>query len=259
MAILLCRVDDRLIHGQVVVGWGAQLGVDFIAVVDDELSASDWEQDLYRAGLPDTVSARFASTSDAIDLIPEWVNNAEQGFVLTRDIGTMRRLAESGVLDEIEVNLGGIHAAPGRERVMPYYGQERMEGAQDKGPLTDKEYIDALEKNRRLSRLEGIDAVMKEQELNAIVCPSGGPAWLIDLINGDGGRSWDMDSTSYAAVAGCPHITVPAGYVFGLPIGISFFAGAWQEPKLIKLAYAFEQATKVRVPPKFLLTADLSV
>ncbi len=146
-----------------------------------------------------------------------------------------------------------------RERVLPYFGQERMEGAQEKGALTNKRYLNALEKNRRLSRLEGIDAVMKEHKLDAIVCPSGGPAWLIDLINGDGGRSWDMDSTSYAAVAGCPHITVPAGYIFGLPIGISFFAGAWQEPTLIKLAYAFEQATQVRVPPKFLPTADLSV
>lgn len=146
-----------------------------------------------------------------------------------------------------------------RERVLPYFGQERMEGAQKKGALTDKEYLNALEENRRLSRLEGIDAVMKEHNLDAIVCPSGGPAWLIDLINGDGGRSWEMDSTSYAAVAGCPHITVPAGYIFGLPVGISFFGGAWQEPQLIKLAYAFEQATQVRVPPKFLPTADLSV
>lgn len=146
-----------------------------------------------------------------------------------------------------------------QDRVLPYFGQERMEEAQKKGALTGKRYLNALEKNRRLSRLEGIDAVMKEHKLDAIVCPSGGPAWLIDLINGDGGRSWDMDSTSYAAVAGCPHITVPAGYIFGLPIGISFFAGAWQEPTLIKLAYAFEQATKVRMPPKFLRTADLRV
>ena len=146
-----------------------------------------------------------------------------------------------------------------QDRVLPYFGQERMEEAQKKGALTGKRYLNALEKNHRITRDEGIDAVMKEHELDAIVCPSGGPAWLIDLINGDGGRSWDMDSTSYAAVAGCPHITVPAGYIFGLPIGISFFAGAWQEPELIKLAYAFEQATKVRVPPKFLPTADLSV
>ena len=146
-----------------------------------------------------------------------------------------------------------------RKRVLQYFGQERMEAAQKKGPLTSKKYINALEKNRRLSRLDGIYAVMNEYNLDAIVCPSGGPAWLIDLINGDGGRSWDMDSTSYAAVAGCPHITVPAGYIFGLPIGISFFGGAWQEPTLIKLAYAFEQATQVRVPPKFLPTAELSV
>jgi len=146
-----------------------------------------------------------------------------------------------------------------RERVMPYFGQERMERAQEKGSLKNKRYFNALKKNHSLSREEGIDAVMKEHNLDAIICPSGGPAWMIDLINGDGGHNWDMDSTSYAAVAGYPHITVPAGYIFGLPIGISFFAGAWQEPTLIKLAYAFEQATQVRVPPKFLPTADLSV
>jgi amidase len=145
-----------------------------------------------------------------------------------------------------------------RAHVLLYFGHERMENAQKKGPLTQKKYINALEKNHRLSRDEGIDAVMTEHKLDAIVCPSGGPAWMIDLINGDGGRSWDMDSTSYAAVAGYPHITVPAGYIFGLPIGISFFASAWQEPTLLRLAYAFEQATQVRVPPKFLPTADLT-
>jgi len=144
-------------------------------------------------------------------------------------------------------------------RVLPYFGHERMLDAQKKGPLTEDEYIQALEKNHRLTRGEGIDAVMAEHKLDAIVCPSGGPAWMIDLINGDGIRSWDTDATSYAAVAGYPHITVPAGYIFGLPIGISFFAGAWSEPALIRLAYAFEQATQVRVPPQFLPTADLSL
>jgi amidase len=144
-------------------------------------------------------------------------------------------------------------------QVLPYFGHERMLAAQEKGPLTQKKYLNALAKNHRLSRDEGIDAVMAEHKLDAIVCPSGGPAWLIDLINGDGGRSWDMDSTTYAAVAGYPHITVPAGYIFGLPVGISFFASAWQEPTLIRLAYAFEQATQVRVPPQFLPTANLSV
>jgi len=120
MAILLCRVDDRLIHGQVVVGWGAQLGLDFLAVIDDELSESGWEQDLYRAGLPHGVDARFVGIDDAINLIPQWLNNADRGFVLTRDIATMRKLAESEVLDDVEINLGGIHDAPGRKRVMPY-------------------------------------------------------------------------------------------------------------------------------------------
>jgi amidase len=144
-------------------------------------------------------------------------------------------------------------------RVLPYFGHERMEAALEKGPLTGKRYLNALAKNHRLSREEGIDAVMKAHKLDAIVSPSGGPAWLIDLVNGDGIRSWDVDSSSYAAVAGYPHITVPAGYIFGLPVGISFFAGAWQEPTLIRLAYAFERATQVRVPPKFLSTADLTV
>lgn len=144
-----------------------------------------------------------------------------------------------------------------RERVLAYFGQERMEAAQERGPLTSKKYLAALEKSRRLTRDEGIDAVMKKQRVSAIVLPSGGPAWMIDLVNGDGIRNWDMDSTSYAAAAGYPHITVPAGYIHGLPIGISFFGRAWQEAALIRYAYAFEQLTKVRQPPQFLPTANL--
>jgi amidase len=144
-----------------------------------------------------------------------------------------------------------------RARVMPFFGQERMEAAQAKGPLTARKYLNALQKNYRLSRQEGIDAISRRHRLNAIVVPSGGPAWVIDLVNGDGGRSWDMDSTSYPAVAGYPHVTVPAGMVFGLPVGLSFFARAWQEPALIRLAYAFEQVTKVRKPPQFLPTPEL--
>jgi PTS system mannose-specific IIB component/fructoselysine and glucoselysine-specific PTS system IIB component len=120
MAILLCRVDDRLIHGQVVVGWGSQLGLDFVAVVDDELSASEWEQDLYRAGLPDDVEAQFRNVEDAIGEFPGWKTSAESGFVLTRDLATMRRLAEGGALIEVEINIGGLHDAPGRRRILPY-------------------------------------------------------------------------------------------------------------------------------------------
>jgi len=145
-----------------------------------------------------------------------------------------------------------------KDRVMPYFGQEHMEIAQKKGSLRDKRYRDALAKNHHLTRKEGIDIAMRTHRLDAIAVPSGGPAWTIDLVNGDA-SNWDMKSTSVAAVAGYPHITVPVGYIFGLPVGISFVSKAWQEPTLIKLAYAFEQATKVRKPPEFLPTANLNL
>jgi amidase len=141
-----------------------------------------------------------------------------------------------------------------REREMPFFGQDLFMKAQSKGPLTDKAYRDALAKNRRLSRKEGIDAVMDKNRLDALVAPTGGPAWPTDWLNGDhftGGYS------TASAVAGYPHITVPAGYVFGLPVGISFFGRAWSEPTLIKFAYAFEQATKVRRVPQYLTTVKL--
>jgi amidase len=143
-----------------------------------------------------------------------------------------------------------------RSREMPFFGQELMLQAQRKGPLTDKAYRDALAKNLRLSRKQGIDAVMDRLHLDAIVAPTGSPPWTTDLVNGD---HFVGSSSTPAAVAGYPSITVPAGYGFGQPVGISFIGRAWSEPLLIKLAYAYEQATKHRRPPRFLPTADLGV
>jgi len=143
------------------------------------------------------------------------------------------------------------------DRVMPYFGQEHLIMAQEKGPLSETKYKDALAKNLRLTRKDGIDAAFRKHKLDAIIVPSGGPAWTIDLANGDA-INWDLESTSPAAVAGYPHITVPAGFVFGLPIGLSFFAKAWQEADLIKYAYAFEQATQYRRQPRYLPTANLN-
>jgi amidase len=129
---------------------------------------------------------------------------------------------------------------------LPYFGQEIFLAAQAKGPLTEKAYVDALEKCGRLSRDEGIDAVMNEHKLDALIAPTGGPAGTVDMIYGDRGSG---GSSSPAAVSGYPNITVPAGDVHGLPIGLSFFGRAYSEPVLLKLAYAFEQATHARRAP----------
>jgi amidase len=149
------------------------------------------------------------------------------------------------------ISFNHLHA---REE-MPYFAQELMEQAQEKGPLSEKEYKAALSKNHRLTRKKGIDALLKKHKLDAITGPTAGPAWLTDWVNGD---RVDSGCASPPAVAGYPHITVPAGFSFGLPLGISFFGGAWSEPKLISIAYAFEQLRKARRKPKFIATVDSS-
>jgi amidase len=136
---------------------------------------------------------------------------------------------------------------------MPYFAQELFEQAQEKGPLTEKPYRDALANNHQLARKEGIDAAMAQFKVDAIVGPTAGPAWTTDWVSGDHA---DSGCASPPAVAGYPHITVPAGFVFGLPVGISFFGTAWSEPALIKYAYAFEQARKARRRPEFLPTVN---
>jgi len=142
-----------------------------------------------------------------------------------------------------------------RDREMPYFGQELFLQAEKKGPLTEKAYRDALEADSKNARKDGIDKTMDKHKLDALVAPTSSPATLIDQVNGDYGVN---GSSTIPAVAGYPDITVPAGYDFGLPVGISFFGRAWSEAMLIRIAYAYEQATKHRRPPKFLTTADLS-
>jgi amidase len=141
-----------------------------------------------------------------------------------------------------------------RDRVMPYFAQEIMIQAEAKGPLTEVAYKKALKKCRLLSRAQGIDAVMTRHRLDALVAPTGNPAWPIDVVNGD---HFTGSVTTPAAVAGYPHITVPGGYVYGLPVGVSFFGRAWSEARLLGLGYAFEQATRHRHPPAYLATADV--
>jgi mannose/fructose/N-acetylgalactosamine-specific phosphotransferase system component IIB len=120
MSIVLFRVDERLIHGQVVVGWGERLHVDRILVVDDELSTSPWEQELYCLGVPPSVDASFASVDEARRDLTNWTSDNRRIIVLVRDVDTLDRFAEGGLLRGMEVNLGGIHHSPGRDRVLPY-------------------------------------------------------------------------------------------------------------------------------------------
>ena len=132
---------------------------------------------------------------------------------------------------------------------MLYYDQELVLEAQKKGDVTSPEFREILAKMNRLVREEGIDRVMKEQNLDAFIAPTGSPAWKTDLVNGD---SYTVSSSSPAAIAGYPNITVPMGYVDGLPVGISFFGRAWSEPLLIEIAYSYEQGTKYRKAPQFM-------
>jgi len=140
------------------------------------------------------------------------------------------------------------------DREMPYFQQEIMLQCQEKGPLTDSEYLEALAEVMRLSRDEGIDAVMAEHRLDAIVAPTGSPAWTSDPINGD---RYHMGSSSPAAISGYPNITVPMGAFHGLPVNISIWGRAWSEPELLRIAYAYEHLTEHRRAPRFIPSLDL--
>ncbi len=220
------------------------------------------------------VARKYFGFSDAVDALMEQSLDLmkKQGATLVdpADIPTLGKFDDTELLVfmyELKADLNAYLAQVGpgapvhtlkdiiafnesnRQEEMPYFGQDLFVKAEAKGPLTEKEYVDALAKNHQLARTEGIDAIMGKYQLDAMVAPTGGPAWLTDLVNGDhvaGG------SSNAAAVAGYPNINVTAGSLSGLPVGISFFGRAWSEPTLIKIAYAFEQASQARHSPKFL-------
>ena len=259
---------------------GALTGVD----PDDEATAAsagksqtDYAQYCDPSGLKGArigVARKYFGFNDAVDALMDQALTVmkTQGATLVdpADIPTFGKFDESELLVfmyELKADLNAYLArlGPGapvhtlqdiiefnernRHKEMPYFGQDLFLKAQEKGPLTNKEYVDALAKNHQLARVDGIDAVMDKNKLDAIVAPTGGPAWLTDLINGDHSAG---GSSNAAAVAGYPNINVTAGFISGLPVGISFFGRAWSEPTLIKLAYSFEQATKARQAPRFL-------
>lgn len=265
---------------------GALAGID----PDDRATAAsagksftDYTQFLDAHGLQGTrigVVRRYFGFSDAVDAVMESALDAmrKQGAILV-DPAEIATFGKGGSLEftillyELKADLKAYLARLGpdapvkslqdviefneknRATEMPYFGQDVFFKSQAKGPLTSPEYVDAIKDLQQIARVDGIDATMNKLNLDALVAPTGGPAWVTDLVNGDNSSG---GSSNAAAQAGSPSVTVPAGFVFGLPVGISFFGRAWSEPTLIKLAYAFEQATKVRRAPKFLATADLS-
>lgn len=244
----------------------------------ETLGLDDYTPFLDEAGL---TGARIGVQRSAFGFHPSVDRLIEDAIILMRDRGativdpialrpspTMRRAEVEVMAYEFKAGLNAYLAAlPNGEirsladliafneahagEEMPYFGQERLIEAQRRGSLSEDRYQEAHAVAQRLSREEGIDRAMDTDDLDAVIAPTGGPAWVIDHVNGD---HFSGGSSSLAAVAGYPNITVPAGYVQGLPVGLSFFGRAWSEPTLIRIAYAFEQASRHRQQPVFLPT-----
>lgn len=261
---------------------GALAGADEhdpATLVDRNRSYTDYTQFLDPDGLKGAriaVARQYFNISPAVDAIMEdciaLIQKAGAQIVDPAGLPSFEEWRETELqvmLYEFKADLNRYLAARGgsiksladvisfnsahRAEEMPYFGQELMQRAQEMGPLSEPEYKKALRTNRRLTRAEGIDAVIAKHKVDAILGPTSGPSWTTDWVSGD---RIDSGCASPPAVAGYPHITVPAGFIFGLPIGVSFFGPAWSEPKLLKFAYAFEQARKARRIPQFAATVD---
>jgi amidase len=231
---------------------GARIGVVRSAFGDSEcLQCAAVEQAL------GVLKVKGATLVDSVEVPRPSAYGDEELLVLLTELkaGLAQYLAEYAPGAPVK-SLADVIAFNERHRdsELKLFGQELFVQAQAKGGLDGKEYLDALAKCRRVTQAEGLDRVLKEHRLDALVAPSTAPAWLTDFIRGD---HYGQDFTSLAAVAGYPHVTVPAGFVHGLPVGISFVGAAWSEPVLIRLAYAYEQASRKRKPPSFPATVNL--
>jgi amidase len=238
---------------------------------------TDYTQSLDAAGLKGArlgVARKFFGISDACDYVMQQALEALRGLgavlVDPADVPSQGKFDRSEALvlsyelkADMNAYLAQRQGAPAnlaaliefneknRQREMPYFGQDLFIAAENRGPLSSTEYQKALANDQKQSRAEGIDLIMNQHHLDALIAPTAGPAWLTDYATGDHDTG---GSATPAAVAGYPALTVPAGFVYGLPVGITFFGRAWSEPTLLKLGYAFEQATQHRRRPRFLAT-----
>ena len=210
-------------------GAGSSPAVDAILAASIEVIRSAG------AEIVDDINIDTSGMDDAEYEVLLYEFKADLGHYLDSSGAPLKSLAEI-------IDFNENHA----DSVMSIFGQDIMIRSQEKGPLNEEAYLEALGTSKRIAR-EGIDGVLEEHDLDALIAPTNGPAWMTDHVNGD---SFHIGSSSFAAVAGYPNVTVPAGFVSGLPVGLSFFGTANSEKTLIEIAHSFEQLTEIRRPPE---------